>query len=102
MPAPHRRTAQYLKRIAELCRQEDVGLVFLVVPRYRDGRLHPEYQSFLEGLGGIVLSFPKPRELYKTRNWYDRGHLNAQGAALFSDWLAEEIDAQLIDSSLFD
>jgi hypothetical protein len=112
VPDRHRRAVQYLEGIAGLCQKEGVGLVFLEVPHYRDRLVGPEYQSFLEGLRGVVLSFPDRRELFQTRNWSDRGHLNTQGAALFSDWLAEELrqrpspvdsaDSQLIDSSLFD
>jgi hypothetical protein len=97
-----KRGARYVARIAQLCEDRDVQLVLVEVPVYRQRSLGREYRAYLEGLGAPVLSIEARRELYVRSNWFDQGHMNIHGAALFSDWFVEELDPQLIDSSLFD
>jgi hypothetical protein len=67
----------------------------------KDERVSPDaYGRFVDALAtaaGLVVLRP-PRDVVADRDFFDDGHLNAQGADKFSRWLAKDV-ARLITAS---
>ena len=79
----------YVKRIAELCAENDVQLVFLYLPAYGMPYQEPVKAAALNAYAPILLP---PSEILENPNyWHDENHLNRAGAAIFSEWLAREL-----------
>ncbi len=94
-PAKHDRGGWYLERIARLCDGAGVRLLFLEMPVFGGAGMPDGYRAALEELGGVVLSHPDPASLYQRSYWYHHNHLNASGAAVFTEWLGGALSARL-------
>ncbi len=76
---------RYLKKVADLCRKNNIELVFLYLPAYGDPRKLPnEHATYLQ-YGKLLL--PPAHILSPTTHWCDENHLNQTGAAALSQWL---------------
>jgi hypothetical protein len=77
---------RYLQKVGELCKANNIRLVFLYLPAYGDPRRLPtEYNSYLQ-YGQVLL--PPDTVLVPPAHWCDENHLNQTGAAALSNWLA--------------
>lgn len=82
----------YVGRMAQLCKKNDVRLKFLFLPGYgttlNADHLRKQYVEF-----GPVL-FPPHELLNNPFNWHDEDHLNQRGAEQLSEWLQEVLKAR--------
>lgn len=98
-----------LKRIVGL-RSQNVEVVILEMPVHRTFleffENESDYGTFLE----TIRRYTRPRgvpfiesttlELVPNRGWYDRNHLNEQGARLFSAWVGEQLGQALSTNAI--
>ena len=70
-----------------------VELIALEIPIYGDPRMGFAHRSFLEGIGAIVISYPRPAELFAQANWFDEEHMNVRGAEVFTQGIVEQLRA---------
>jgi hypothetical protein len=79
----------YLKKISNLCKENQINLIFLYLPVYGSSTEKPlEYNTYLKY--GTVLMPPK--EIFRNQqNWSDDSHLNLAGANKISNWLVVEL-----------
>ena len=81
----------YLRKIALLCKEQDVQLQLLFMPNYgTDMTSEVDFEPYSEF--GTILVPPKSI-LQNVNHWYDKAHLNEVGANQLSYWLSEEIAA---------
>lgn len=77
----------YLKKIDQLCKKNDIRLVFLYLPSFGRPKLAPTKMAFYKEMGEVLIP---PGDIYDDMdNWYDEGHLNAAGADKLSRWLSD-------------
>ena len=76
---------EYLARIARLCRDNDVSLVFLYMPSFAGRKLPLEHETYLN-YGPVLI--PPDSILENTALWFDGEHLNIAGAQAISTWVA--------------
>ena len=86
----------YMRKIADLARANGTQIVFVFLPIYL-GPEQPPTGDFVEEFGpilsaGLVANRP---ELYS-----DFGHVNRNGAAVLTDWLAQELAGRLDPQTL--
>jgi len=71
-----------LTRLAALCRQKGVRLIFLFLPHRANQRPSPRYLDYLGSLGEVV---DLPREIMAAKvYWRDASHLSVEGAERYS------------------
>jgi len=80
--------------------RRNVHFFYLVSPSLDDLYRYPEYPAAIEVSGTPVpiLNLARPDrypQLFRPELWRDPGHLDTEGAALFSRILAEEVKARL-------
>lgn len=81
----------YLHAIGKACRDKNIRLVFLYLPPYGVTDTRPIEYDFYASLGEVWIP---PDSLFAPPSyWYDSDHLNTQGAAAVSKWIAAEIAA---------
>ena len=86
-PERFRVTRLYAEKIARLCRQRGVRLVFLDQPNFRGRPLRPAQVEFYRSLGEL---FQQDKSvLYREESFLDSGHLSVAGAEFASRALAE-------------
>lgn len=86
-PSRFRATKLYAERIAELCRERGVRLVFLDQPNFRGRPLRP---SQLEYYSRLAELFQQDKTvLYREESFQDSGHMSVTGAEFASKALAE-------------
>ncbi len=79
----------YLDKIATLCRNSGVKLVFLYIPQYGSPWLPPREMETYTKLGGVLIP---PAEIFAdSDNWFDENHLNQAGANKLSAWIAMKV-----------
>ncbi|MEL6674803.1 MAG: hypothetical protein AAFR61_21525 [Bacteroidota bacterium] len=79
----------YLEKIAALCEQNDIRLTFLYLPAFGQTSLPPLDEALYEELGEIWQAPTSYQE--NPHHWFDGQHRNQAGAAVFSQWLAEQL-----------
>jgi hypothetical protein len=86
----------YMREIAELARANGTQIVFVFLPIYT-GPQAPPPGDFIEGFGPILSAgmLANQPELYS-----DFGHVNRNGAAVLTDWLAQELTSRLDPQTL--
>ncbi|MEM7104131.1 MAG: hypothetical protein AAF502_13420 [Bacteroidota bacterium] len=79
----------YIEKIADLCEENEVKLVFLFLHFYGVQAEEPTELDYYNGLGEIWLP---PKAIFeKPSNWMDPDHLNINGANELAPWLASKI-----------
>lgn len=76
----------YLKKMAELAKTEGVTLKFLFLPSYGGHGGRPSEEIFYRRFGEVLT--PPDSIFQKPEYWVDGDHLNDNGAALLTCWLA--------------
>ena len=79
----------YLEKIAELCRKNNVRLIFLYIPSYGMVSEEPFEIDYYRNMADLLL--PPPPLFRDPKLWMDTEHFNAMGARKFSAWLAAEL-----------
>ncbi|WP_299248651.1 hypothetical protein [uncultured Cytophaga sp.] len=76
----------YVKKIAELCKHNNIQLHFLYIPTYGNiDNMPNDYFNYLK-YGEVILP---PNSIFKnSNNWHDESHLNTTGANQLSLWLS--------------
>jgi hypothetical protein len=77
----------YTRRIADLCRQHHIKLVFLHLPVLGTASW-PHDRAFYESEGSVVA--PDPSQ-FASGSYVDGVHLNRQGAVIASRWLGPQL-----------
>lgn len=70
------------RRIAKLCREHKIRLVFYSMPPFRDGQMSQAHEDFLRSLGEIFI--PDMASLELEENYADVGHLSDLGAERYT------------------
>ncbi len=83
----------YLKKIAKLCEENNVRLMFLYLPSYGVQQAEPTNAEFYQQHGHLLI--PPDSILQKIENWADPNHFNPDGSVLLSRWLGEELAREL-------
>jgi hypothetical protein len=83
----------YLKKLAELCRENNIRLRFLYIPQYGSQEKEPLEMMTYRRYGEVLI--PPPRIFEDPDNWGDENHLNRAGAGKFSDWVASQVGKDL-------
>ena len=78
-------TRSYLKKIHQLCVENDAQLEFLYLPSYAYALAGPKQLELYESYGKVY--FPPDSIFTNINNWYDEHHLNQAGATKLSNWL---------------
>lgn len=76
----------YTDRIAKLCREHDIRLVFYLLPPYREIQLSLDHDSWLESISEVF--YPDMDALQEPENYADTGHLSDLGAERYTKALA--------------
>ncbi|GEM_PF-2844982 len=88
------RPRYYVKKIAELARQNGVDFYLFVIPQYMGGAPNWEQLSYMEERYGTPILVP-PEELmevlYDRVNYQDNSHMAPGGREIFSAWLTDEM-----------
>ncbi len=79
----------YLAKIAKLCKDDQVALHFLYLPRY--GSKHPRPREAVEYASYGTLILPPDTLLRDKNNWHDKDHFNRSGAHRLSNWLGTQL-----------
>lgn len=80
----------YLKKVADLCRKNQIDLYFIYLPHYAPLYKQPlEYETY-QKYGKII--YLSDSILNDPNNWYDDEHLNQTGASKLGGWLARELN----------
>lgn len=79
----------YLRKISQICKENQIALCFLYLPSYGNQNKVPEALSLYEELGIILI--PPDTIFDNPLNWHDENHLNINGARLLSQWLADQL-----------
>lgn len=75
-------------RIAEVCSENDVQLVFLYLPSF--GPMTDQTpSSFYDGIAPVII--PPPGIFENTDFWHDSQHLNKAGATVLSTWISQQL-----------
>ncbi len=83
----------YLKKIAKLCEEYNVQLIFLYLPGYGVPQKEPTLADFYKEHGQLII--PPDSILQNIENWADPNHFNPDGSVLMSRWLGEELAREL-------
>jgi hypothetical protein len=79
----------YLKKLSELCIENNIRLSFLYIPEYGTNETEPLEMKTYRKFGDILIP---PREIFEDPdNWGDENHLNYAGAEKLSEWVAGQI-----------
>lgn len=90
-PGRFRVTRLYAEKIARLCRERGIRLVFLDQPNFRGRPLRPAQVEYYRSLGEL---FQQDKSvLYREESFLDSGHLSVVGAEFASRALAEHFAA---------
>jgi hypothetical protein len=87
-----------IDRIATLCRDHNVELMFLYLPRRGYREMAPELRSVLSKHGAVIC--PPWDEFSDTMNWRDGNHFNLAGAKRFGVWLRSALEREPPDSDV--
>jgi hypothetical protein len=79
----------YLKKTAQLCKENNISLCFVYLPGYGTSLRAPSEMELYKRYGKVLL--PPSVIFENTSNWFDENHLNKSGAAEVSRWLGEEL-----------
>lgn len=77
----------YAEKIAQLCRERGIRLVFLDQPNFRGRPLRPAQVEFYRSLGELFVQ--DKSVLYREESFLDSGHMSVSGAEFASRALAE-------------
>jgi hypothetical protein len=78
-----------LRKIAQICKQNKIKLIFLYMPSYGPVVNKPQESDTYKALGKLIQA---PQSIFENKqNWYDVNHLNTKGANELSEWLATQI-----------
>ena len=83
----------YLEKMIELIRAKNILLLFVYLPEYGSKLTSPKYAKFY--LNTAPLLIPPGQIFENTKNWMDACHLNDNGSAVLSSWMAEQLKEQL-------
>ncbi len=79
----------YLKKLSELCIENDIRLCFLYIPGYGSNEKEPIEMKTYRKYGDVLIP---PRKIFEDPdNWGDENHLNRAGAEKLSKWVAGQI-----------
>ena len=81
----------YIKKIATLCKEKNVELVFLYLKSYGVKEVKPLEMDFYQKFGEVWI--PPVEVFEKPENWMDPDHLNINGATELAEWLAFKINS---------
>jgi hypothetical protein len=82
-------TRLYTRRIAQLCRERGIRLVFMFLPGFREDVMSPSQVEFYRRYGELFA--PDMSVLQREENYQDLGHLSIEGARWYSAELARFI-----------
>lgn len=84
-----RATRIYYERIAAMCKEQGIKLVFLYFPGYGTPEPEPVEAEWLRSQGELWLP---PATVFGPReHYFDADHLNRKGATAFAAWLSQQI-----------
>jgi hypothetical protein len=79
----------YLKKLSDLCIENNIRLIFLYLPEYSSQEKEPLEMITYRKYGHVLIP---PDEIFKDPdNWGDENHLNRAGAGKLSEWVAGQI-----------
>ena len=80
----------YLKKLSELCIENNIRLSFIYLPEYGSQEKDPLEMMTYRNYGEVLIP---PREIFEDPdNWGDENHLNRAGAGKLSKWVARKIN----------
>ena len=79
----------YLKKLSEICTENNIRLTFLYIPEYGSRQKEPLEMMTYRKYGVVLIP---PHEIFEDpENWFDENHLNQAGARKLSAWLAKQL-----------
>jgi hypothetical protein len=79
----------YLKKLSDLCVENNIRLSFLYIPEYGSLQKAPLELEIYQKYGEVLIP---PHEIFEDpNNWADENHLNRGGAMKLSEWLSGPI-----------
>ena len=85
-PGRFRATRLYADRLANLCRERGIRLIFMELSAFAEPGLSPSHVAVHEARGEVFR--PDPAELQRLEYYLDPGHLSRPGAELYTRRLA--------------
>jgi hypothetical protein len=87
----------YLKKLSDLCIENNIRLSFLYIPEYGAPEKEPLEIMTYRKYGDVLIP---PREIFEDiDNWGDENHLNRAGAEKLSGWVAGQISKPFCPAS---
>ena len=87
----------YLKKLSELCIENNIRLSFLYIPEFGSNEKEPLEMMAYRKYGDVLIP---PREIFEDPgNWGDENHLNRAGAEKLSKWVAGQINKSFCPAS---
>jgi hypothetical protein len=85
----------YLKKLSELCIENNIRLSFLYIPEYGSHETEPLEINTYRKYGDVLIP---PHEIFEDPdNWFDENHLNHAGAGKLSEWVTGQIRKKLVE-----
>jgi hypothetical protein len=85
----------YLKKIWELCAENNIRLGFLYIPEYGSTLKEPMEMMTYRKYGEVLIP---PHEIFEDPdNWFDENHLNRAGASKLSAWVSGQIKKKVAE-----
>ena len=83
----------YLEKISNLCKANNVELLFLYLPSFGAIEFQPKEMETYKKYGSILIP---PATIFNDKNhWSDKSHINEAGGRLNSFWFANEFATYL-------
>lgn len=77
----------YLKKIAAICKENNISLLFLYFPSYATPYEEPAAIDIYKEYGELIIP---PASIFQDQDyWYDENHLNKAGATKLSLWIVD-------------
>lgn len=83
----------YLDKMIQLIKEKNIEIVFVYLPESGSKLPGPKYASYYQNAGPLLT--PSSSVINDNTNWMDATHFNDKGAAIFSEWMAEQLKKQL-------
>lgn len=83
----------YIEKMSQLCKANEVELLFLYTPFYGGIEFMPKELKFYQKFGEVFI--PPPDVFINKNNWADKTHINIHGAKPNSFWFADEFISYL-------
>ena len=83
----------YLEKMIEMTKEKNIPFLFVYLPEYGSKLKTPKYAYYYQSIATLLIP---PLDIFEDpSNWMDASHLNDKGSGMLSEWMAEQLKAEL-------